>query len=322
MKNLLLLALIGLSQSLWSSDLKDLNFEKYPSTVLSNKHVSIRVYLPDPENGVYRATRYDWSGLIGSAQYKGHEYFGFWKDSYDPAIGIFGPADTYKTAGLGYDEAKPGDPFIRIGVGFIEKEDEPGYDYHNTYKLLDHGKWAIDQGEDWITFIHTISSDFGYGYVYTKTIRLKKDGFEIVHELLNTGLKTIETDQYNHNFFMIDKKRCSPSFEISYPYPVSTDDDLKNIMEIKDNTLYFTREMGPGNVFMGLKGFSSKVEDNMFTIQNLESGAGVTVSVNKPVTKLEFWTNSHVICPENTIQLSVKPGEKEVWVSDYNLFVK
>ena len=93
-------------------------------------------------------------------------------------------------------------------------------------------------------------------------------------------------------------------------------------MEIKDNTLYFTREMGPGSVFMGLKGFSNKVKDNRFTIENRESGAGVTVSVDKPVTKLEFWTNSHVICPENTIQLFVKPGEKEVWISDYNLFVK
>ncbi len=163
----------------------------------------MKVYLPDPEKGIYRATRYDWSGVIGSLRYKDHEYFGFWKEVYDPEVGMVGPADTYKTAGLGYDEAEPGDKFIRIGVGFIEKEDEPAYDYHNTYNLVDPGKWIIDQGEDWISFTHIISGDFGYGYIYKKTIRLKKDGFEMEHRLQNTGSKTIETDQYNHNFLCL-----------------------------------------------------------------------------------------------------------------------
>jgi len=298
------------------------DFDQYPSTVISNEYVKMKVYLPDPENGVYRATRYDWSGMIGSVQYKGHEYFGFWKDAYDPMVGIFGPVDTYKTAGLGYDEAKPGESFIRIGVGFIEKEDEPEYDYHNSYKLVDHGKWTIDTGNDWMTFTHLISSDFGYGYIYTKTLKLKDDGFIIQHKLQNTGVKAIATDQYNHNFFMIDHEKCGPSFEISYPYPVSTEDDLKGFMEVKDNTLHFTKELEKGNVFMGLKGYSEKVKDNKFTIENTKSGTGVTVTVDKPLTKLDFWTNGRVICPENTIQLTVKPGQEEVWTSDYSLFVK
>ena len=319
---ILLLLIMGMYQSQWSSNFKDVDFEKFPATVISNKEVKMKVYLPDPENGIYRATRYDWSGVIGSCQYKGHEYFGFWKDTYDPMEGMLGPAETYKTAGLGYDEAKPGDMFIRIGVGFIEKEDEPEYDYHKSYKLLDHGEWKIDKGEDWITFTHIINSEFGYGYIYIKTLRLKKNGFIIEHKLQNTGIKKIETDQYNHNFFMIDKEKCGPSFEISYPYPVSTEDDLKGLMEIKENTLYFTKEMERVNVFMGLKGFGKEVKDNKFTIENTKTGTGVTVTVDKPLTKLEFWTNSLVICPENTIQLSVKPGEEEVWTSDYTLFVK
>ncbi|MDX2432218.1 MAG: hypothetical protein QNK35_14875 [Bacteroides sp.] len=318
----LILVCTGILLSHGNSNLKSSDFDKYPSVVLSNKEVNLTVYLPDPENGIYRATRYDWSGAIGSAQYKGHEYFGFWKEIYDPEVGMVGPADTYKTAGLGYDEAKPGDRFIRIGVGFLEKEDEAAYDYHNTYKLVDHGLWDIDQGEDWIRFTHTISSDFGYAYIYTKTVRLKKDGFEIEHILKNTGEKTIKTDQYSHNFFMIDHEKCGPDFEISYPYPVSTDDDLKGLMEVKDNTLHFTQVLERGNVFMGLKGYGKKAKDNKFTIKNTGSGAGVTVSVDKPLIKLEFWTNGRVICPENTILIHVEPGEEQVWTSDYTLFVK
>ncbi|CAN0535343.1 unnamed protein product, partial [Scytosiphon promiscuus] len=130
--------------------------EKYPHVILSNKEVTMKVYLPDPKKGVYRATRYDWTTLIGSLQYKGHEYFGFQSERYNPVAShrMAGPASTFKKPGLGYDEAKPGGEFIRIGVGFVEKIDEPEYDYHTHYRLSRPGEWIIDQGKDWISFKH------------------------------------------------------------------------------------------------------------------------------------------------------------------------
>ncbi|MFC2090516.1 putative glycoside hydrolase [Bacteroidota bacterium] len=319
---ILLLAIIGMTQSPDLCYSQGLDFEKYPHVKLSNKDVKMTVYLPDAEKGVYRATRYDWSGAIGSVQYKDHEYFGFWKDVYNPEVGMLGPADTYKNAGLGYEEAEPGESFIRIGVGLIEKEDEPAYDYHNTYKLVDPGEWIIEKGEDWISFVHIINSDFGYGYKYKKIIRLKEDGFEIEHKLKNTGKKTIETDQYSHNFFMLDNEICGPDIQISYPYPVSTEDDLKDLMEVKGNTLHFTKKMEKGTAFMGLKGFGKSAKDNTFTIKNTKSGAGVKFSVDQPLVKLEFWTNGKTICPENTMQIYVEPGKEQVWTSDYTLFTK
>lgn len=321
-RTILVLTLIMMIQPLLASNVQEPDLDQYPSTVISNKYISMKVYLPVPEKGIYQGTRYDWSGVIGSVQYKGHEYFGFWKNTYNPMVDMMGPADTYKTAGFGYDEAKPGDRFIRLGVGFIEKEVEPAYDYHNQYKLVDNGEWKIEQGEDWITFTHIINSDFGYGYIYEKTIKLKKDGFEIEHRLHNTGIKILETDQYSHNFFVIDNEKCGPSFEISYPFPVSTNDDLKGVMEVNDNTLSFLKEGAKTNVFMKLDGYSKNKKDNKFTIENTKSGAGVTVSVDQPLIKLEFWTNNMTICPENTMQISVNPGKDKIWTSDYSLFAK
>jgi len=32
-----------------------------------------RLYLPDVRKGYYRATRFDWSGVVGSLKFKGHE---------------------------------------------------------------------------------------------------------------------------------------------------------------------------------------------------------------------------------------------------------
>ncbi|MAU17012.1 MAG: hypothetical protein CMH46_15900 [Muricauda sp.] len=303
---------------------QNIDFDKYPHVILSNKDVSMKVYLPDPEKGFYRATRYDWTTAIGSLQYKGHEYFKFESETYDPTAThrMVGPASTFKKPGLGYDEAKVGDEFIRIGVGFIKKIEEPVYDYHTHYKLSRPGEWSTEQGKDWISFKHIINSDFGYGYVYEKTIRLKDDGFTMESKLQNTGEKLIETDQYNHNFFEIDGKRCNPSIQISYPFPITTDSDLDGKVVLKDNTIHFTRELEPGQVFMSLKGFGKKSQDNQFTIEDTDSGAGVTVRVDQPLTKMEFYSNGKMICPEHNMRIYVKPGEEQMWTSSYSFFVK
>jgi hypothetical protein len=301
------------------------DLEQYPSCVISNDEVQMKVYLPDQEVGLYRATRFDWSGVIGSVQYKGHEYFGYWKETHDPLFheDLSGPVEGYIEPGLGYADAQPGEGFIRIGVGILEKAEEPEYNWRATYKILDHGKWKIDQGEDWITFVHEIKSGFGYGYIYEKTIKLKSNGFLIEHNLQNTGEKTIETDQFNHNFFMIDAEKSGPAFKISFPYTVSTEDDLKGYLEIKDNDFYFIKKLINDNtVFLRLSGYSTDVADHTITVVNQKSGAGVTFTVDKPLHRLVFWACETTLSPENSIWILVPPGETQIWTSDYTLFVE
>lgn len=98
----------------------------------------MKVYLPNQEEGLYRATRFDWSGVIESATYQGHEYFGYWKDTHNPLVheDLPGPVEGYIKPGLGYKEAKPGEGFIRIGVGILEKEAEAEYQWTKTYKCF------------------------------------------------------------------------------------------------------------------------------------------------------------------------------------------
>jgi hypothetical protein len=326
MKNMVLTMLfMGIYASLGICIEKKLDFDRYPSRVISNDTVQMKVYLPDPEKGLYLATRFDWSGVIGSVQYKGHEYFGYWKAAHDPLFheDLSGPVEGYIEPGLGYTEAQPGEGFIRIGVGILEKADEANYNWRATYKILDHGKWIIDQGADWITFVHEITSDFGYGYVYEKTLRLKSDGFLIEHTLQNRGEKVIETDQFNHNFFMIDAEKSGPAFKISFPFAVSTEDDLKGYMEIKDNELYFIEELLDVNtVFLRLSGYSTGIADHKVTVVNQKTGAGVTYTVDQPLHRLVFWACETTLSPENSIWISVPPGESHCWTSDYSLFVK
>lgn len=300
-----------------------LDFSSHPSTVLSNGEVEMHVFLPDTAKGLYRATRFDWSGVILSTTWQDHEYFGYWKNSHDPMYheDLPGPVEGFHAAGLNYGEAQTGEGFVRIGVGVLEKPEEEKYNWMGTYKVLDYGTWTVQQGEDWITFTHRLETDFGYAYVYKKTIRLKEDGFSIGHVLVNTGEKAIETDQFNHNFFMIDGTESGPAFEVSFPF-VPEILDSTDLYVIEGKSLFIPEAMGRRQEFVKLGGYSEEVADHEITVVNRESGAGVRFGIDRPLYDLGFWSCATTLCPENFIWLSVRPGQQEEWTSDYTFFLQ
>src|SRR3982750_4492644 len=49
-----------------------------PSVQISNGAITATVYLPDAEAGFYRGTRFDWAGVIGALEYRGHTFYAPW----------------------------------------------------------------------------------------------------------------------------------------------------------------------------------------------------------------------------------------------------
>ena len=132
--------------------LSQLAAPQFPQAELSNSSIRATLYLPDAQQGYYRGTRFDWSGAISSLKWNGHEYFGPWFDRHDPKIhdAITGPVEEFLTgdSGLGYAEAKPGESFVRIGVGAVRKPEEPAYRRFETYEIVDPGKWTVRKGSN------------------------------------------------------------------------------------------------------------------------------------------------------------------------------
>ena len=297
----------------------------FPSHTLQNGDLTMTVNLPDPEKGSYRGTRFDWSGILTSLTWKGHEYFGYWKAFGDPMVhdDITGPAESFWKPGLNYEEAKPGEGFVRIGVGVLEKPDEEGYQSFNTYPVLDHGEWKVEKKSDRITFTQRLQTDFGYAYTYTKEIRLSEEepGFVIAHSLTNSGSRAIETDQYNHNFFMIDGETTGPNMELDFPFPVSTESDLKDIVRIEGTTFHFPKTLQEGEtVFLELEGYGDSPAHHGFTMRNTRTGAGVRMQADHPLERFTFWCRNTTICPENALLVRVAPGQTVLWEAAYTLF--
>jgi hypothetical protein len=60
-----------------------------PQAELSNGSLRVKLYLPDAANGFYRASRFDWSGMIYSLEYAGHRYYAPWFQRTDPKVHDF-----------------------------------------------------------------------------------------------------------------------------------------------------------------------------------------------------------------------------------------
>ena len=122
---------------------------------------------------------------------------------------------------------------------------------------------------------------------------------------------------------MIDGERSGTAFNISFPYDISTSDDPKGMLEIKDKEISFLRDLVDDDaVFVELTGYGETAQDHQVTVLNQKSGAGVTFKVDKPLHRMVFWSCATTLSPENFIWLSVEPGAKESWNSEYTLFVK
>ena len=305
--------------------LLNLSAQNFPQAKISNKIIKAKLYLPDSQKGYYQGTRFDWSGVIPELEYKGHSYFAQWFNNYDPKTNdaILGPVEEFFA--LGYDKAKIGEEFIRIGIGGMKKPEEKSFNRFGFYEVSSPGKWDIKTVSNKVTFTHTLNDVAGYSYEYTKTVLLKEGEPKLVlqHSLKNTGKQAIETVVYNHNFFVIDDQTIGPDILIKFPFDIVgkwNNPDGPSVIDGKN--IRYTRELKARESVMieDVKGHNNSVNDYDFRIENLKTGAGVHITGNRPVSKIVFWSNPKTSCPEPYIDINVKPGEEFTWDTTYEFY--
>ncbi len=300
-----------------------------PQAEISNGLVSAKLYLPDSEHGYYRGVRFDWSGVISRLDYAGHNYFGVWFPKYEPTLhdAITGPVEEFRSedGALGYGEAKAGDLFVKIGVGVLEKPDDKAYEFTRNYRLVTSGVWVVRPHADNVEFVQELKGVNGYAYVYSKRVRLVKGKPELIleHTLRNTGKRAIETQVYNHDFYVIDSQPTGPAVSIRFPFKPKAVGDLKGAAEIRGNDIVYLRELSPGNkdsVATYVEGFTSDAKDNDIRVENSKAQAGVRETGDHPIAKLYLWSVRTTVCPEAYISLNIAPKKKAMWQVKYDFY--
>ncbi len=315
----------------------------FPQAEISNGAIRARLYLPDAEKGFYRGTRFDWSGVIASLEFAGHNYYGPWFNRMDPAVHDFiyaedgeivagapsascGPCEEFSTAGiaLGYRDAQPGETFVKIGVGALRKPDDTAYDEYRVYEIADHGQWTVRTEAGAVEFAQELSEASGYGYRYRKTVRLVGTGPQMAleHSLQNTGRKEIESSVYNHNFLVLDGQAPGPDFRIALPFELrSAGGPRPELAEIRGRELSYRKKLeGQESVAISLEGFGGSPADYDIRVENAALRAGMRITADRPLDKLPLWSIRSVLSIEPFIAFAIEPGEEFTWTQSYSYY--
>ena len=333
LKTSLVLTFLALSNTILSG-------AHFSDVTITNGEIRARIYLPDRNRGFYRGTRFDWSGVIHSLQFGGHDYYGAWFNNTDPSVhdfiyegediiagpcsAITGPVDEFKP--MGWEDAKPGGTFIKIGVGALRRPtDNEAYDNYHLYEIADAGKWRIKRKRDSIEFVQTLTNpSSGFGYVYRKTVQLTSGKPEMVlrHSIKNTGTRAIMTNVYNHNFLVLDGRPPGPGVSITVPFQIlSSGHPDTRLAEIRGNQIiYLDILKDRERVATALQGFSDSMKDNQIRIENKAVGAGLTIQSDRPLLSESLWSIRSVIAMEPFIAISIESGREFTWTSTYEYY--
>lgn len=291
---------------------------------ISNDTLKITLHAPDGEKGYYRGTRFDWAGVFESIEYRGCNYAEPWFEGYSPVRhdAVCGPAEEFSPIGL--DEAAAGEPFLKIGVGMLEKM-EGEYDRFKLHNILDSGVRSVEVTKDSIIQTHRLDSARGYAYEYVKQIRLTgENSFCISHRLQNVGSKTLKGDVYNHNFFTLGLLQTGESRQLDFPYTPEGDWRAEySEVGFTDSGIRFTRilqkgeSVYAGNIHEAGKGLADS--PNEFELRETRTGRGVSARCAIPMTKAVFWSYHLIACIEPYIDFCIEPGKTYNFDIEYTL---
>jgi hypothetical protein len=314
-------------------ELKQIQFSEagFPCIILENNEMKATIYTPNSKTGYYRGSRFDWSGMVGRVEFRGHTYFADWQKPHapdNPEHGI-GPAEEFDMdAPPGFAETKINESFMKIGVGKLVRSEQPAnYFFNNRYVIDEPGIWTITAGRRCAEFNQSLGDTRGWAYQYAKRISIEESKLIITHTLKNTGTQPIASEQYCHNFISIDTAAIGPDYRVIFPFqPTITDDMAKGfegLATLQKSVLQIAQILPEGrSLWASFGGLKNAAAENGFSVENMKTGAMISIKGTLPPSKFNFYAVRSAICPEPFVKIQAHPGESVTWSSELTFSVK
>ncbi len=297
----------------------------FASLRLETEQLAAEVYLPDATAGFYRGTRFDHAGQISRIICGEHTYLAPLKETHDPSnhddvaglaeeFGMFTP--------LGYEQAKPGETFVKIGVGVLVRPDEKPYQFSRPYEWSDMPRWRVIHDTDFVRFEQKLINTRGWSYRYVKTVTLGREQptLTVHRSLTNLGTRDIDTDHYGHNFIVIDDQRVvGPELDLTWNFEPKIE-ELKGepIVRCEGRKLSLTAPLvGEDSLWMLLSGYGDSGSYRV-TVAHHGTGGEMTIAGDRRSGRLAVWSRSPSICPEFFVPLHVLPKQTLRWQTVYS----
>jgi hypothetical protein len=294
--------------------------------LMAGKVVAI-IYLPDAITGFYRGTRFDRGSMIKSFHCDGSECFTEWRHpNTHPEINSgAGPSEEFDfgldgaTTPQGYDEAKVGEAFLKIGVGWLKKEKDQPYQPFFPFVVVDAGNWMAERVDAAsIRIVQTTDPARKYAYRLTRTITVKDDPPRLIvaRTLANTGSAPIRTSHYCHNFIRLNGQPIGPGYHLTLPFLAAWATSAPAGWSLHDNRLSFAEPL-QGPVGTPLAGVKRGETRNAFTVTDAKSGVQLQCDGDRPLAAFTVFADATTLCPEPFVAFSLAPGGTVNWTSTY-----
>ncbi|UJF32244.1 hypothetical protein [Paenibacillus hexagrammi] len=290
-------------------------------TYLSNEDLNVEV----AQVGGYAGSRFDWTGFITQVQLKegGHRFCTVEKMTDEPlkhgGAGLCGEFGIFKP--IGYEDAEVGALFPKPGVGLLQRLEPNPYEFHAPYPIQ---PFHVDVSGDHRSIsylVHPVDCR-GYSFHLAKRIRLQGSSIRIDYSLTNSGSKTIETQEYIHNFIRIDDHPIGPGYRLGFSFPIKIGmmEPLytPEVLQVSDQAVTF-QEAVSQDFYCRLGGFEGLNELSWELIHG-PSRVGMRETALFPVSMIAVWGTSHVVSPELFIDLLLEPGETKRWSRRFEFF--
>jgi hypothetical protein len=295
--------------------------------VLQSDHLTIEIAQP---GSVYSGTRFDWTSFITQVTLDGTHTFCV-PESLEPGQGSGGVGLCNEFGieePIGYDEAQPGDPFPKLGIGLLARPDDAPYNFFRPYEIVAPFPIRVMTGSTQAMFTVEPVDCRGYAVRLTKMVTVEGAGLTVAYALENVGEKPVVTTEYIHNFVGIDGHVIGPNYWLRMPYTIAFATppsafaermaQMMAVLDVRGGDIRW-RATPEADFYCRPLGFTV-TDDAQWELVHEPSGVGMREFDDFAPARVAVWGTAHVVSAETFVPVNVQPSEIQYWTRRYEFF--
>lgn len=287
--------------------------------VLALESPRLRVEMALP-GAMYQGSRWSWSGFITQATLDNRHTFCTSEGEEEGSSRGIGLCNEWGIfAPVGYDSARAGERFPKLGVGLLTRPDDKPYNFTRPYEIEPFERRIEHAASTSSVQIVTEPLECrGYAARLREVFGVQENRLRIETEIENVGSRTIQTHEYRHNFLAIDGATIGPDYTLSVPYRIEASDEIAPDLRISEREVGFKRT--PHEAFLQVLGGAPGAGNGAWWELRHASGVRVRETVSVALEELKVWGAAHVLSPEAFVPVRVEPGARQAWAREYKFF--
>lgn len=266
---------------------------------------------------LYCGSRFDWSALITQVTLDGQYPICAPETTDGTGTGGVGLCAEFGIlTAVGFEDARPGEPFTKPGVGLLTRPSARAYIFHAPHKMMPFDR-HVEHDATSATFVTEPRECNGYALRTTKKVSVNDNQLILDYTAENVGKKRIVVDEYCHNFLGINRRKTGPGLTLRFPFAFKPIMPVGKLVVLGEKSLTWSGTL-PHAFHRHFPGVANSPE-YWWEIHDDQSGITVREEQNFPWYRFALWATFHVMSPEVFYLLDCAPGESKSWQRKYTI---